>query len=69
MAIQRTFSIIKPDATKRNLVGAITAKLEAGGLACHRAKADSINFGAGAGVLCCACRTAVLWRIVRVYVL
>ena len=42
MAIQRTFSIIKPDATKRNLVGAITAKLEAGGLACHRAKADSI---------------------------
>ncbi len=32
MAIQRTFSIIKPDATKRNLVGAITAKLEAGGL-------------------------------------
>jgi nucleoside-diphosphate kinase len=32
MAVQRTFSIIKPDATKRNLTGAITAKLEAAGL-------------------------------------
>jgi len=32
MAIERTFSIVKPDATKRNLVGAIVAKLEAGGL-------------------------------------
>ena len=32
MAIQRTFSIIKPDATKRNLTGAINAKIEAAGL-------------------------------------
>lgn len=32
MAIQRTFSIIKPDATRRNLTGAINAKLEEGGL-------------------------------------
>ena len=32
MAIQRTFSIIKPDATKRNLSGAINAKLEGAGL-------------------------------------
>jgi nucleoside-diphosphate kinase len=32
MAVQRTFSIIKPDATRRNLTGAINAKLEAGGL-------------------------------------
>ena len=32
MAIQRTFSIIKPDATKRNLTGAINAKIEATGL-------------------------------------
>ena len=32
MALERTFSIVKPDATKRNLVGAIVAKLEAGGL-------------------------------------
>lgn len=32
MAIQRTFSIIKPDATRRNLTGKINAKLEAAGL-------------------------------------
>jgi nucleoside-diphosphate kinase len=32
MAIQRTFSIIKPDATTRNLTGAINAKIEAAGL-------------------------------------
>ncbi|MTI10541.1 MULTISPECIES: nucleoside-diphosphate kinase [Curvivirga] len=32
MALQRTFSIIKPDATRRNLTGAITAKLEEAGL-------------------------------------
>jgi nucleoside-diphosphate kinase len=32
MAITRTFSIIKPDATKRNLTGAVTAKLEEAGL-------------------------------------
>ena len=32
MAIERTFSILKPDATRRNLTGAITAKLEEAGL-------------------------------------
>lgn len=32
MALQRTFSIIKPDATKRNLTGAIVKMLEDGGL-------------------------------------
>lgn len=32
MATQRTFSIIKPDATARNLTGAINTKLEAAGL-------------------------------------
>ncbi len=32
MALERTFSIIKPDATKRNLTGAINAKLEEAGL-------------------------------------
>lgn len=32
MALERTFSIVKPDATKRNLTGAIVAMLEAGGL-------------------------------------
>jgi nucleoside-diphosphate kinase len=32
MAIERTLSIIKPDATKRNLTGQINAKFEAAGL-------------------------------------
>lgn len=32
MAIERTFSMIKPDATKRNLTGAITKTLEDAGL-------------------------------------
>ncbi|HCO55085.1 nucleoside-diphosphate kinase [Pelagibacterium nitratireducens] len=32
MAIQRTFSIIKPDATKRNLTGKIISKFEDAGL-------------------------------------
>jgi nucleoside-diphosphate kinase len=32
MAIERTFSIIKPDATRRNLTGQIIARLEAAGL-------------------------------------
>jgi len=32
MAIERTLSIIKPDATRRNLTGAINAKFEEAGL-------------------------------------
>ena len=32
MATERTFSIIKPDATRRNLTGAITQMLEEAGL-------------------------------------
>ena len=32
MSTQRTFSIIKPDATRRNLTGAINSKIEASGL-------------------------------------
>ena len=32
MAVQRTFSIIKPDATKRNITGQVNAKIEEAGL-------------------------------------
>lgn len=32
MAVERTFSIIKPDATRRNLTGAINAVIEGAGL-------------------------------------
>ena len=32
MALQQTLSIIKPDATRRNLIGKINAKIEGVGL-------------------------------------
>ena len=32
MAVQRTFSIIKPDATERNITGKVNAKIEEAGL-------------------------------------
>jgi len=32
MALERTFSIIKPDATRRNITGNVASYLEAGGL-------------------------------------
>lgn len=32
MAVERTFSIIKPDATRRNLTGSINARFEQAGL-------------------------------------
>ena len=32
MALERTFSIIKPDATRRNITGKVVSKLEEGGL-------------------------------------
>ncbi|HEX7837797.1 MAG TPA: nucleoside-diphosphate kinase [Kofleriaceae bacterium] len=38
MAIERTFSIIKPDAVARNVIGPIIAKLEAAGLRVVAAK-------------------------------
>jgi nucleoside-diphosphate kinase len=38
MAVERTFSMIKPDATARNLTGKITAKLEEAGLRVVAAK-------------------------------
>ena len=37
MATERTFSIIKPDATRRNLTGAINAKIEAAGMPMYQA--------------------------------
>lgn len=33
MAIEHTFSILKPDVTRRNLTGAVSARIEAAGLA------------------------------------
>jgi len=50
MAKERTFSIIKPDATRRNLTGAVNAKLEEAGLRIvaqkriHMSKAQAEGF-------------------------
>lgn len=38
MAIQRTFSIVKPDAVGKNLIGAIYSRIEASGLKIIAAK-------------------------------
>jgi nucleoside-diphosphate kinase len=38
MAIQRTFSIVKPDAVRKNLIGAIYSRIEACGLSVVAAK-------------------------------
>ena len=32
MAVERTFSILKPDVTRRNLTGAVNARIESAGL-------------------------------------
>ena len=53
MAVTRTFSIIKPDATRRNLTGAVTKMLEEAGLRVipgrylARDQADGSNPGLG----------------------
>ena len=53
MAMERTFSIIKPDAVERNKIGEITAMLESAGLrviASKRIKLDQdINTGRATG--------------------
>ena len=43
MAIERTFSIIKPDAVERNKIGEITAMLEASGLRIVASKRIQLN--------------------------
>ena len=40
MAVERTFSIIKPDATRRNLTGKINARFEDKGLRIVAQKPD-----------------------------
>ena len=43
MSIERTFSIIKPDAEERNKIGEITAMLEAAGLRIVASKRIQLN--------------------------
>ena len=51
MTIERTFSIIKPDATARNLTGAINALIEQAGLRIIAQKRVRITPRAGGNVL------------------
>ncbi len=68
MAVERTFSMIKPDATARNLTGAINAKLEAAGLRIVAQKRVWMSRQAGGGLLRRPPRAAVLRRALRVHV-
>ncbi|MEZ8141644.1 nucleoside-diphosphate kinase [Enterovibrio norvegicus FF-33] len=43
MTIERTFSIVKPDAVERNLIGAIYQRIEAAGLRVVAAKMLHLN--------------------------
>ncbi len=65
MAIERTFSIIKPDATARNLTGAINAMIEQAGLRIIAQKRVRITTRAGRDLLWRAPGAAVLRRAGR----
>jgi nucleoside-diphosphate kinase len=49
MAVSRTFSIIKPDATRRNLTGAVTKMLEEAGLRVVASKRIQMTRGQAEG--------------------
>lgn len=49
MALERTFSIIKPDATRRNLTGKITERLESAGLRIVASKRLQLTQGQAEG--------------------
>ena len=51
MATERTLSIIKPDATRRNLTGKINQKFEDAGLSHHRDPPPAAHPGPGRGFL------------------
>ncbi|HDP80834.1 MAG TPA: nucleoside-diphosphate kinase, partial [Spirochaetes bacterium] len=45
MAIERTLSIIKPDATGKNLIGEIISQIEKGGLSVRAARMTRLDGG------------------------
>ncbi len=57
MAVERTLSIIKPDATRRNLTGEIVARFEKAGLRVVAQKRMRLSTRAGRSVLCRAPRS------------
>ena len=62
MAATRTFSIIKPDATRRNLTGAVTKMLEDAGLRVVASKRIQMTRDQAEGLHAVHTRAAVLQR-------
>ena len=52
MSNERTFSIIKPDATKRNISGKIITRLEDSGLRVVAQKTRLDDYSTGRRILC-----------------
>ena len=68
MSVERTLSIVKPDAVGRNLIGEILRRFEAAGLRIAAGKLAETVAGASAGILCGAQGAAVFCQLVRLYV-
>ncbi len=68
MAVERTFSMIKPDATARNLTGKINAKLEEAGLRIVAQKRVWMSRKQAEGFYAVHSRPAVLRRTLRFHV-
>ena len=60
MAIERTFSIIKPDAVERNKIGEITAMLESAGLRIVASKRIQLDQNKAASFYGCLLYTSTL---------
>ena len=58
MAVQRTFSILKPEVTRRDLTGAVNQRVEAAGLRIVAQKHMPYDSRAGGDVLWRACASA-----------
>ena len=61
MSVERTLSIIKPDAVERNLIGKIVARFEEEGLE-HRSDAQGPSLLAEAQGFYAVTPSALLWR-------
>ncbi len=62
MAIERTFSILKPDATERNLTGAVNAVIEKAGLRIIAQKRIRMSQAQSRDLLCRASRAPAVLR-------
>ena len=62
MAIERTLSIIKPDAVSKNVIGQIYSRFEKAGLKVVAAKMMHLSEEKAGGFLCGAQRAPVLCR-------